>query len=150
MAKTVVYRVEVTCCSGRKLLTNPLTTLASDEAKIPDLFDSLLAHMIKDWAEATRDGKLFDVRSLRDTDGLTAVNPAQVESLELMIVSVTPTDPGLAVNVADELDYDRRLALRFGDTDEPPAKSTEGPRLQDDQVADGIDRVVLDGLPATD
>ena len=133
MAKAVTYRVKVTTRSGREYITNPLRTMTTDDAKVPDLFDGLLTHMIDDWGNTVREGKLFDIRSVRDTAGLTALNPAEVEAIEVEIVDISPADPLLVKDVQDELGYDARLAMRFPDaesgpdTPEPPtATAAEG------------------------
>lgn len=153
MPQQVAYEVRVVMVSGRIYHTQPLTTLAPDGVKVPDLFDSLVQHVVTDYAREKAAGSMWDIRAVRDRPGITLVHPDQVESAELIILSVGPANPVSADDIRDELDYDRRLAERFPDMDLPPTDvSMEGSGLQADQVPDGVSGVVLGpgSQPATD
>lgn len=152
MPQRIAYRVVVRTTRGHVYETNPLTTLAGDGVKPHEIFNELADYIWADWAQARAAGKVFDVRSIREHSGLTGINPDVIESIDVDILKIMPAEQ-LDTDIADSIDYDQRLAERFANTDEPPTtqEAVEGSNtLQQDDVSDGGDRVVLDGVPATD
>lgn len=151
MPQQVSYQVKVTMTTGRVYHTITLTSLATDDAKVPDLFDALTEHVVGDYAKEKAAGRLWDIRSVRDTRGITVLHPDHVESVEVIIVGVGPADPVRVEDVVDELDYDARLAqrfpdLQFPDTELPPTDVSAGGSVtsEADQQADSAGGVVLD------
>lgn len=132
MPQQVTYQIKVTMTGGNQYYTNPLTTLAGDGMAIPSLFDGLVEHVVADWAKEKAAGRLFDIRSVEKTSGITLLNPDQVEAIEVMILGVAPADPAVIDDVRDEVDYEKRLVERFPDdvqypdTQLPPTDAVEG------------------------